>query len=691
METRGAPGTTPETGPWAAPETTVRRLHGRPVADPYGWLDDPHDPRTVAWLEQQDAWARTQLDRTGESGRFRHLLRQATHFDHYGAPSGPSGHLFALRRPADGDHEELVTIDATGERVLLDPRHQHPHASIASWSASRDGTRVSVNTVLTGEPDGTLHVIDAATGAHLDHSPARAVPTPAVWGPDSTWLVHVRRTGSGPVRVVRHRVGHDWHSDLDLLGHPLAASDQVELALSPGGDLLVVSVADGVSAENRLLLVPLGQDGTAPGHPWPADFGAGGWSAAWPLDGRRLIVLTDAQADRGQLLSVELEPAAEGWTSTCTVLVPEPDGEVLAGFAVLRDELLVLSSRDDEAVLTRHDRWGKPLAPVPLPGAGLVSEFTGAADPDPRQAWITYSDRATPETVLTYGDGHLRHWRGGTGLAVPPTETVRETFTASDGATVPLIITRPVGVADGARPPTILQAYGAFGVPQTPEYYAAAAVWAQSGGQFVTVGVRGGGEYGEEWHRAGRREHKGRSIDDFTEAAARFQHRPPGALGFSAGGLLVAAAAVRRPDLFGAIACAAAPLDMTRFEDSGFGDRWVDEFGSVSDPEQLSWLLTYSPYHRAVTDKLYPAALFLSLSQDERVDPLHARKMCAVLQNANDRTDPSRAVVLRRDLPGDHALRDRSHRLSLFAEMLGFLSSRIGPAAAGSAEGHVHS
>ncbi|MEU4744002.1 prolyl oligopeptidase family serine peptidase, partial [Actinosynnema sp. NPDC023658] len=343
-------------------------------------------------------------------------------------------------------------------------------------------------------------------------------------------------------------------------------------------------------------------------------------------------------------------------------------------------ELLVLWSNAGIASITRHDpSSGARRGELRLPAEGVVTELTFGDGGD--EAWFTYSDRVTPETVYRYraGSAEVGPWRGAAAVDVPDVVVTTEVFHSADGTPVRLLLVRP-GDAPPGPLPTVLQGYGAFGISQVPDYYAAALAWARRGGLFAVACGRGGGEHGEEWHWAGAREHKQRGITDFVSAAEHLVasgHAAPdalGAFGQSAGGLLVAAAMVRRPDLFAAVACAAAPLDMARYELTGLGPQWVEEFGSRNNPDELGWLLGYSPYHRLRNSVDYPAVLFATFEQDTRVDSAHSRKMCAAVQGATASGAP---VLLRRDLRGGHGERDRSGRLAYFADVLTFFDDRL--------------
>jgi prolyl oligopeptidase len=252
---------------------------------------------------------------------------------------------------------------------------------------------------------------------------------------------------------------------------------------------------------------------------------------------------------------------------------------------------------------------------------------------------------------------------------------------STDGARVPMfVIARADAPRDGARP-TILYGYGGFGNALTPSYASTAVAWVEAGGVYVIANLRGGNEYGEAWHRAGMREQKQHTFDDFVACAERLiadgwtspQHL--GISGGSNGGLLVGAALTQRPDLFASVVCSAPLLDMVRYERFGLGATWNDEYGSAEVPEELEWLLSYSPYHHVVEGVDYPAVLFTVFDGDSRVDPLHARKLCAALQWA---TSGDRPILLRRERDVGHGARSVSRSIDLTVDTLAFEADRLG-------------
>jgi prolyl oligopeptidase len=316
-----------------------------------------------------------------------------------------------------------------------------------------------------------------------------------------------------------------------------------------------------------------------------------------------------------------------------------------------------------------------------VPGLGSVGGI-GERPEGGHEAWFVYSDYTTPVSVHRFDarTGEVTLWASAPGaVEVPDVEATQITYTSYDGTEVRMIvIARPGG--EGPRP-AILYGYGGFNIPLTPAYSATSLAWVEAGGVYAVANLRGGSEEGEDWHRAGMLDKKQNVFDDFHAAAEKLiadGWTTPDRLGIaggSNGGLLVGAAITQRPDLYAAAVCSAPLLDMVRYEKFGLGQTWNVEYGSADDPEQLGWLLSYSPYHHVRDGVDYPAVLFTVFDGDTRVDPMHARKMCAALQHA---TSGDRPILLRREKDVGHGARALSRSVELAADTLAFTARWTG-------------
>ncbi len=499
-----------------------------------------------------------------------------------------------------------------------------------------------------------------------------------------------------------------------IFGEGRDKTDFYDVSVSRDGRWLILSAAQGTSPRNDLWLADLAS--SPAGAPAFREIQAGVDARTGAHAGRdgRLYLLTDAGAPRRRLVVADpARPGPDGWQD----LIGEDREAVLTEYAILDGELaepvlLAVWARHAVSEITVHElATGRRRGTVSLPGAGgRLGTISGLSErPEGgHEAWFGYTDYGTPVTVYHYDarSGAVAVWARAPGSAeIPAVDSALVSYRSADGTEVRMIVLSPPdGRPPGDRPPSprgeapppqsqspaaprpaILTGYGGFAISLlTPAFAPAALAWVAAGGVYAIAGLRGGGEEGEAWHRAGMREHKQRVFDDFRAAAATLVGggwTTPGQLaisGGSNGGLLVGAALTQWPDAYAAVACSAPLLDMVRYERFGLGQLWNDEFGTASDPAELGWLVAYSPYHHVRDGVRYPAVLFTVFDSDTRVDPLHARKMCAALQHATSAPLPDRPILFRREAQVGHGARAVSRSVSLSADTLAFLGFHTG-------------
>jgi prolyl oligopeptidase len=677
------------------------------VADPYRWLEDGQSDDTRAWLAAQDALLSAQRPAWVGRERLRDRVEQLLAAGVVGAPVWRGQRQFLMRRLGGQEHAVLHTVDPDGtERVLLDPMQLDPsgRTTLDSWQPSKEGHLLAYQLSSGGSEESVLRVLDVGTGQVVDGPIGRARYSPVAWLPGGEAFYYVRRLHPSLVpegedqyhrRVWLHRLGADADTDAMVFGDGRDKTSYYGVSVSMDGRWLSVSAAEGTAPRNDLWLADLqGGDLAAPELVVVQEGVDAQTSAHVGRDGR-LYLMTDADAPRGRLAVADpVRPTSEDWTD----LLPQDPEAVLDGYAVLDGEelasplLLAAWTRHAVGEITVHDlATGQRQGSIPLPGVGSLGGLTDHPEGG-HEAWIGYTDAVTPSSVLHYDarTGETSTWATAPGTVdVPAVLTRQVAYRSSDGTLVHLQLVAPAdAVDDDGRPtqprPTVLYGYGGFGLPMTPGYSAGVLAWAEAGGVYAIAGLRGGGEEGEDWHRAGMLGSKQNVFDDFYAAAeyliARgWTTRQQLAIsGGSNGGLLVGAALTQRPELFAAVVCSAPLLDMVRYEQFGLGATWASEYGTASDVTQLGDLLAYSPYHRVREGTAYPAVLFEVFDSDTRVDPMHARKLCAALQHATSRDVDDAPVLLRRETDVGHGARAISRSVELTADSLAFAAHHTG-------------
>jgi prolyl oligopeptidase len=718
----------------------TENLHGFQVADPYRWLEDPASRETKDWLAAQDElWLSQAADlpaREPLASRIEQLM--AAGF--VGTPVWRGERQFFLRRLPGQEHGVLLTA-APGEpeRVLVDPMAVDPTGltTLDAWQPDKEGRLLAYQLSQAGDEESELRVLDVATGAAVDGPIGRSRYSPVAWLPGGVAFYFVRKLPPDQVpdgeehfhrRVYLHTVGTPDESDVEIFGAGLDKTNYYSVSVSRDGRWLTISAAQGTAPRNDLWLADL--SGTDPSGTDPSGSGPAAPAlrvVQQGVDARtgvhvgrdgRLYVFTDAGAPRGRLAVADpAQPEATNWRD----LISEDPAANLSDFAILdgpelaRPVLLASWTRHAIGEISVHDlATGERTGMLALPGAGTDGSTGGGTGrlgtlggiserPEGgHEAWFGYTDNTTPLMIYHYDarDGSVQVWATAPGaVQVPDVSTRQLTFTSKDGTEVRMLVIsagpggRPPGPPDrrsAAEPapasprPTILYGYGGFDISMSPAYSASVLAWVEAGGVYAIAALRGGGEEGEDWHRAGMREHKQNVFDDFHAAATALisggwtTADQLGISGGSNGGLLVGAAVTQWPGQFAAAACSAPLLDMVRYERFGLGQTWNDEYGTASQADELGWLLGYSPYHHVRPGTRYPATLFTVFDNDTRVDPVHARKMCAAMQYATAARWPDRPVVLRREAEVGHGARGVSRSVALSADTLAFLAFHTG-------------
>ena len=642
-----APGTsmqTPLAYPAAPREDVVDVIHGVPVADPYRWLEDARSPRTQAWVASEDKLSRDFLTALPGRGAIAKRLEELLYVEQVvGLPVKQGGRVFYQRRSPSQEKAVLYWREGTGpEKVLLDPNgwSKDGSTSLGMWMPSWDGRTLVFSVKENNSDEAVMQLVDVATGAWsaVDRIEGAKYAEPS-WTPDSTgfyytWLPTdpgiptADRPGYAEVRF--HRVGAP--SSTDALVHPRTGDPSTFINgwISRDGHWLFVSISHGWTS-NDVWFRDARKDG--PWTPLVTGRKAQYSPIAWE---DRFFVHTNDGAPMWKVVSVD--PAAPGQAGWKTIVAERPDAaleraDVLGGRLGLR----YVSKATNRLEVRELD--GQGGYEVALPGPGTVGGPSG--DPLDAEAFYSYESFTDPREVrsLQIGNGATAAWYR-TKVPVDPSPYVVEQvfYPSRDGTQVSMfLVHRRDRKLDGTAP-MLLEGYGGFQVPVQSVFRATLYAWLERGGVFAMPNLRGGNEYGERWHQEGMLAKKQNVFDDFIAAAewlVSMGYARPERItirGGSNGGLLVGAAMIQRPDLFGAVLCGVPLLDMVRYHLHGSGKTWIAEYGSADDEALFPAMLAYSPYHHVKKGTRYPATLLLSADSDDRVDPFHARKFGAELQ-----------------------------------------------------------
>ena len=667
---------------------------GYQVSDPYRWLESD-GPDRDEWLTAQAALFATHRDALPGRERLAAQVRSMLEVGYTGTPVWRGERRFYMRRDPGQEHGVLYTQSAQdrAESVLIDPMALDPSGltTLDAWQPDKEGRLLAYQLSSGGDEESLVRVMDVATGGVLDGPIDRCRYSGIAWLPGGKAFYYVRRLPASAVpegeamyhrRVYLHQVGASADDDVLIFGDGRDKTDYYGISVSRDGRWLAISASRGTAPRNDLWLADLHVSSAEAPLLRTVIEGADAQTSVHAGRDGRLYVFTDLAAPRGRL--AEADPAEPGeWRD---LLAEDPEA-VLRDYAILdeleRPVLLASWTRHAVSEITVHDlETGARLSEVPLPGLGSVGGLVERPEGG-HEAWFAYTDYTTPSLILKFDalTSSVTTWATPPGTVPAVDVTTRQVmFQSADGTPVRMLVIAPAGSTQTPRP-AILYGYGGFDISLTPAYSANILTWVASGGVYAVAGLRGGSEEGEQWHRDGMLDKKQNVFDDFRAAATALTDNgwttseQLAISGGSNGGLLVGATLTQWPDMCAAVICSAPLLDMVRYERFGLGQTWNVEYGTASDPVELGWLLSYSPYHRVRPGTAYPAVLFTVFGNDTRVDPLHAYKMCAALQHA---TVSRRPVLLRAESEVGHGARAISRTVEVGADILAFAARYTG-------------
>jgi prolyl oligopeptidase len=634
-------------------EPVTETIHGVSITDPYRWLEDQNSPETRAWIDQQMNYTRSALDSLPGRDRIHKRLEELEKVDIVNAPSEHGGRYFFTKRLATQD--QFVLYMRTGaegkDEVLVDPNPLSPDhsTSVALMGISRDGRLLGYGLRKGGEDETPVSLLDTVTRKTLRDQLPRARYFGFAIKPDRSGVYYSKFTPAG-WRVHYHAMGSDAAKDPEIFGSGHGPGDFVSCDLSRDGKYLLLEVRYGWN-KSELFVKNLATNG--PIVPIAKDLD-GIFDPS--VEGDRMFLRTNWNAPNWHLLLVDLnQPERTNWKE----IIPERqavlDGVYLTGGKLALNYL-------DAAVshIEIHEPDGKLLREIELPSIGSAAGPYGRWDSD--ESFYVFTSFTQPPIIYRYAisTGKQEVWfQNQSKFDSASIEVKQDWYISKDRTHIPIFLVSKKGIVHDLYRPALLTGYGGFSSPSTPRYSALAAFWVENGGVYAVPSLRGGSEFGETWHKAGMLENKQNVFDDFIAAAEYLvksgftRYSRMAIMGGSNGGLLVGAAMTQRPDMFGAVVCTFPLLDMIRYQKFKVAKWWVPEYGSSDDPKQFEYLYKYSPYHHVKQGEKYPAVLFMTGDSDTRVDPLHARKMAALMQASTGA--PDHPILLHYDTEAGHS------------------------------------
>ena len=683
-----------ESAPDTPKKPVTTEYHGVTVEDPYQWLESDEDSQVKAWSDAQNQQTRKNLDSFPDRTAIEKQLQEwyAKTSPSYSSLVSRPGTLFAMKFQPPKQQPLLVTLasadDLKSEKVVLDPNVLDTKGTTAiDWFVpSLDGKYVAMSLSKGGSEDGTLHFYETATGKALPDTIAHVqYPTAggsAAWNADGTGVFYTRfpRKGERPdadlnfyQQIYFHKLGTPDTEDKYSIGKDFPRIAEITLAASRDGKYILATVANGDGGEFAHYLL-------GPDQSWKqiTQFSDQIKLARLGRD-NALYLLSRADAPRGKVLRLpldvpELKNAAEIIASGEAVIeqiVPSTDalyvGDLLGGPSQIR----------------RFDLNGKNETTISTPQISAVQELLALEDGSLLFRDVSYTNPAAWFHCLNGKTEPVKTALQSTSpVSFADIEVRREFASSKDGTKIPLNVLSRKGMKRDGNNPTLLYAYGGYGISMSPNFDFTRRLWFDRGGVYVVANIRGGGEFGEEWHKAGNLTKKQNVFDDFAAAAEyliKENYTRPGKLaiqGGSNGGLLMGAMITQHPDLFRAVVSSVGIYDMLRVELAPNGAFNVTEFGTVQNPEQFKALYAYSPYHHVVDGTKYPAVLMMTGANDGRVAPYHSRKMTARLLAANKSENP---ILLRTSSSAGHGIGTAlSERIKQSADIYAFLFGQLG-------------
>lgn len=643
-------------------EVVVDTLHGVPIEDPYRWLEDGASDEIQGWTRAQYEYFKMYVDSYLHREKVAQRLTELLAIGFVGAPSVRGDLYFFKKREGEQDHAVLYMrrgLEGKPE-VLIDPNLFSDDGTVAmDWSfLSRDGSLIAYGVSASGSENSTLFIKRTSDKALLPDTIPFTRAASLAWLPDNSGFYYTRYPAPGTVPegdetyfrwVYFHKLGDSWENDAFVFGKELDKTDWPGVSLSPDGHWLVCEVFMGWSKSEIYL-----KDLTVPESdfiPVVEDIEA---SFAVIALNDRFLIRTNYDAPRYRVLSGRYEePGMDAWSE----IIPQQD-QILNRILVVNSHIVTSSLKNACSHIEIYTLDGDLVCEINTPSLGTVSSLSG--EWDGHELFFAFHSFNMPWTIMRYDfetDTTRQIDQVKAAIDMSDIEVKQVWYESADGTPVSMFLVHKRDFTLDGQNPTYLTGYGGFNASMTPYFSQSLTPWLENGGVYALPNLRGGGEYGEQWHKAGMLDKKQNTFDDFIAAAEylfKEGYTNPKKLvisGGSNGGLLIGAVLTQRPDICKAAVCSVPLLDMIRYHRFLIAQLWIPEYGSSENPEQFKYVYAYSPYHNIKKGTKYPAILLKTAESDGRVDPMHARKMAARLQTATASDNP---ILLRVETKAGH-------------------------------------
>ncbi len=638
--------------PTARQDDCIETYHGVEVADPYRWLENRDTEETQAWIEAQNRLAFGYLEKIPQRHSIFDRLKQLWDYEKYGTPFKRGDRYFYFKNDGLQNQSVLYVLEELGgePRLLFDPNTLSEDGTIAlsGLAITDDGKLMAYALSESGSDWKEWKVRDIDTGNDLDDRVKWSKFSGASWTKDNQGFFYSRydepdektqfEEANYYQKLYYHRLGTDQSEDAIVYERPDEKKWMFGGFVSEDGKYLIVGVAQGTDPKNLIFYKDL-TDPNAAVVELISEF-----EAEYDFienEGTEFWFVTNKDAPRRKAIAIDITSGDR------REMIPESE-DVLQSLNILDDRFVAEYLKDARSQVKIFNLDGSLVREVEFPRIGSVGGFGGKREDT--ETFYSFSSFTTPTTIYRYDmtTGESTVFRQPTVDFNPEEYQVEQIFyTSRDGTRVPMFVTYKKGLDRDGNNPTVLYGYGGFGFSLTPYFSVSQLVWMELGGVLAIPNLRGGGEYGEDWHQAGTKHNKQNVFDDFIAAAEWLisnDYTKPEKLaisGGSNGGLLVGACMTQRPDLFGAALPAVGVMDMLRFHKFTIGWAWCSDYGSPDDPDEFKTLYAYSPLHNLQPETAYPATLITTADRDDRVVPAHSFKFAAALQAAHNGDKPT--------------------------------------------------